>query len=243
MKRFRLFFLLFFIPLVVAQTSTEVEITAEPSHHIALENGTVRVFKVEVAPKRATLLHRHRHDYFFVSLGDSHISNEVQGKQPVDASFRDAEVRFTEGNFAHIARDLSDKPFRNVTIELLQDDTLRRTPSPRPTERGEVTYAGGRSTILMVKDGVRVSDVTLDPGATIPSHHHDGPHLVVALTDLDLRSDLQGRSSSAGEHTGEHAAEHADEDKAGDVIWVPGGYSHTLTNEGKTPAHFLTFEF
>ncbi len=231
MKRLRFAFLLFLISIVVAQTAREVEITAEPSHHVALENDTVRVFKVEVAPKTGTLMHRHRHDYFFVSLGDSHISNEVEGKQPVDARFHDAEVRFTEGNFAHIARDLSDKPFRNVTIELLQDEKLRRTPSPWPVEEGETTFAGGRSKILLVKDGVRVSEVNLDPGAVIPSHHHDGPHLVVALSDLDLRSDLQGRGPTAGE------------DKAGDVIWVPGGYSHTLTNTGKKAARFLTFEF
>ena len=35
-----------------------VEITAEPAHHLALENEWVRVFQVEVAPHAATLLHR-----------------------------------------------------------------------------------------------------------------------------------------------------------------------------------------
>jgi len=102
-------------------SAQEVEITAEPSHHLALENEYVRVFKVSVEPHTATLMHRHRHDYMFVTLGDASISNEVESKEPVQAKLSDGDTRFTAGNFAHIARDLSDTPFRNVTIELLQD--------------------------------------------------------------------------------------------------------------------------
>jgi hypothetical protein len=29
-------------------------------------------------------MHRHRHDYVFVTLGDAHVSNEVEGKSSVD---------------------------------------------------------------------------------------------------------------------------------------------------------------
>ena len=114
------------------------------------------------------------------------------------------------GNFAHIARNLSDQPFRNVTIELMQDDKLRSQPSHWPEDCGEKTFPGGRSKILFVKDGVRVSEVNLDPGATVPSHHHDGPHLLVAVTDLDLRSDVEGQGPMPGKF------------KAGDIKWLPG---------------------
>jgi hypothetical protein len=31
--------------------------------------------------------------------------------------------------------------------------------------------------------------------------------------------------------------------KSGDVKWLPGGYSHTLTNVGKAEAKFITLEF
>ncbi|HYW39296.1 MAG TPA: hypothetical protein VE957_14375, partial [Terriglobales bacterium] len=75
----RILFLLLLIPFLLAQTATEVEITAEPSHHLAIENEYIRAFKVEVAPHAATLMHRHRHDYVAVTLGDAHISNEVEG--------------------------------------------------------------------------------------------------------------------------------------------------------------------
>src|ERR1700675_5110915 len=183
MKRALLFFLL--IPFLAAQTTTEVQITSEPSHHLVLENEYIRVFKVEVAPHASTLMHRHRHDYVFVILGDAHVYNEVEGKPPVDLKLSDGETRFVPGNFAHVAKNLSDQPFRNVTIELMQDEQLRQTPSHWPEESGEKTFAGGRITTLFVKDGVRVSEVKLEPGAIVPSHRHDGPHFLVAVSDLD----------------------------------------------------------
>jgi len=230
----RLLFLLLPIAFLAAQTKTtsEVEITAEPSHHLVegLSNEYVRVFKVEVAPHTSTLMHRHRHDYVYVTIGDAHLSNEAEGKAPVDVKLSDGDTRFTPGNFAHIARNLSDQPFSNVTIELMQDETSRLTPSRWPEDSGEKTFPGGRSKILFVKDGARVSEVNLEPGAVVPSHHHDGPHLLVAISDLDLRSDVD-RQGPTGKF------------KAGDVKWLPGGYTHTLTNVGKSPARFVTVEF
>ncbi len=167
MKRFLFLFLL--IPFLAAQTATEVEITSEPSHHLALENNYLRVFKVEVAPHTATLMHRHRHDYIYVTLGDAHISNEVEGKAPVDLRLADGEARFTAGNFAHVTRNLSDQPFRNVTIELMQDEKLRQTPSHWAEENGEKTFPGGRRQILFVRDGVRVSAVTWNRARSCPA--------------------------------------------------------------------------
>src|SRR5580700_6680983 len=200
--------------LTRSAAAQDVEITAEPSHHVALENADVRAFKVEVAPHAATLMHWHRHDYIFVTLGDAHISNEVEGKSPVEAKLYDGDTRFAPGNFAHIARNLADQPFRNVTIELMQDEKLRQTPSHWPEQSGEKTFSGGSRKILFVKDGVRASEVNLEPGATEPSHHHDGPHLAVAVSDLDLRSDVEGSAPTA------------EKLKAGEVKWLPGGYTH-----------------
>jgi quercetin dioxygenase-like cupin family protein len=209
-----------------------VEVTAEPSHHLALDNEQVRVFQVEVAPHAATLMHRHGHDYLFVALGDAHFMNEVQGKAPVEVKLADGETRFVPGDFAHVAKNLADGPFRNVTVELVQDAKLRQAPSPWPPEsEGNREFPGGRLKVLFVHDGARVSEVELQPGATVPSHHHDGPHLVVAVSDLELRSDVEGRGP---------VTTHL---KAGDVRWQPGGYTHTLTNTGKSPARLVTVEF
>jgi len=223
---------LFIVPLLSAfAAAPEVEITSEPSHHLAVENEYVRVFHVEVAPKAATLLHRHRHDYLFVALGDSHVVNEVADKSSVELKLADGETRFTPGNFAHVARNLSDQPFRNVTIELIQDDKMRTAPSPWPMEGGNKEFPGGHVKVLFVRDGARVSAVDLDPGATVPSHHHDGPHLLIAVSDLEIRSDVDGMGPMPGKF------------KSGDVKWLPGDYTHTLTNVGTSVAKFVTVEF
>ena len=224
-------FLLLLVPFLLAQTATEVEITAEPSHHLALENEYIRVFKVEIAPHASTLMHRHNHDYIYVTLGDAHVSNEVEGKAPMDVKLADGDTRFVPGNFAHVAKNLFDQPFRNVTIELLQDEKSRKEPSPWPQESGEKTFPGGRSKVLFVKDGARVTEVNLGPGAVVPSHHHNGPHLLIALTDLDLLSDVEGMGPMQGKF------------KSGDIKWLPGNYTHTLTNVGKSPARLVTVEF
>jgi quercetin dioxygenase-like cupin family protein len=217
---------------LAAQNTSEVEITAEPHHHLALENEYVRVFQVEVAPHDVTLLHSHRHDYVFVTLGATEVSNDVKGKPPVTLKLQDGETRFVAGNFAHIARNLASTPFRNVTIELLQDEAAHKTPPPKwDEERGLHVFTGGTQDILFAQDGVRVSETDLQPGAMLPSHHHSGPHLLVAVTDLEVRSDVEGQGPMPGHF------------KSGDVKWLPGGYTHTLTNLGKQEAKFVTLEF
>lgn len=224
----RVLFFFFYIPLLAAQPGAEVEIASDPSYHQGdFSYGSYQVFSVEVAPHAATLLHRHRHDYISVTLGDAHILNEVQGKHPADLKLKDGDVRFTPGNFAHVLKNLSEQPFRNVTIELLQDGKTGTWRATRGVNGSEETFPGGHVKLLFVKDGVKVSEVSLDPGATVPNHRYDGLHLVVALSDLDLRGDLDGMDRMFLKS------------KSGDVGLLPGGY----TNTGARVAKFVTLGF
>jgi len=209
----------------------EVEITAEPSHHLAFQNSYVRVFQVEVAPHSATLLHRHRHDYIFVSLGASEVSNEVQGKSPVTLKLQDGETRFTPGNFAHIARNLAETPFRTVAIELLQDAQTSSAQYPWGEDRGLHVLHGGTQEILFVKDGVRVSEIELQTAGVLPKHSHRRPQLIVAVSDLVLRNDVVGKPASNIEM------------KSGDVRWEEAGLTHTVTNVGKEAVKVVTLDF
>ncbi|MGA9811299.1 MAG: cupin domain-containing protein [Terriglobales bacterium] len=223
---------LLFACVLAAQTPPEVEMTAEPGHHLVLENKYVRVFKVEVAPHAATLMHRHRHDYVYVILGAARVENEVAGKPPVTITLQDGETHFLPGGFAHRAKNLSDQPMRNIIIELLQDEKARRAPPPPwDEERGLHILDGGTEDILFVKDGVRVSELQLQPGGVLPKHHHAGPYMVVAVTDLDLRNQVEGKAASEIQL------------KAGDVFWEKGGFTHMLTNAGKQNAKLITIEF
>jgi quercetin dioxygenase-like cupin family protein len=220
-----------FAATLVAQTAT-VEITKEPHHHPILENSYVRAFKVEILPGDETLLHHHGHDYLYVMFGPARITNQVQGKPIADATLRDGQASFAEGNMAHVVHNVGATPFRNITVELLRDKSARQSPPPQwEEERGLHILDKGTQDIMFVKDGVRVSEVDLQPGGMIGKHRHVGPHMLIALTDLDLRSDVEGKGTSKVEV------------KSGDIRWVPGGLTHTLMNAGSLPAKFITFEF
>ena len=82
-----------------------------------------------------------------------------------------------------------------------------------------------------MKDGARASELQLQPGGVLPKHHHAGPYLVVAVTDIDLRSEVGGKAASEIQL------------KAGDIAWEKGGFTHTLTNAGKQNAKLITVEF
>ncbi len=212
-----------------ALSTQSVEITSEPDHHLAIENKYVRVFQVEVPPKAPTLMHHHAHDYIFVTLGNSEIENDVEGKAPVTVKLQDGEARFVPGNFSHVAKNLSDQPFRNVTIELLQDKQPHDAKWDQ--ERGVDVLEGGTRDVLFVKDGARVSDIQLQPGASYPKHTHPGPYLLVAVTELHLRSDVPGRKPTNIDA------------KSGALSWVPDRTTHSVTNTGSQPARFILVEF
>jgi hypothetical protein len=232
MKRCVLFLLL--TVFLSAQAGREVEITAEPHHQAVLANGQVRVFNVEIPPHSETLMHWHRHDYVYVTLGDSEVVNTVKGKDPVHVEMRDGQTGFLVGGFAHMARNLSSQPYRNVTVEFLQDDKRRHAPehwdAAHPEEdRGLNILNGGTQEILFVKDGVRVSECELQPGASL--HLQTGPHLIVALADSKLRSDIPRKASSVIPM------------KRGESRWAGGRSAQILTNTGDHSAKFVTLEF
>lgn len=235
----RLPLLLLAATLLSAQSAPEVEITAEPHHHLTFENKSVRVFNVEVDPNTETQMHWHRHDYIAVTLGAAEISNAVKDKPTATVKFTDGDTRFASATFAHVVRDLSPQPFRNVTVEILDDESLRQSTAKwdaqEKNDRGLAVLNNGTKQILFVKDGIRATEFELQPGGVVPKHHHAGPVLVVAITDLALEETIEGQPLTPA-----HPASHM---KSGDSKWIPGNLTHTITNTSPNPAKFVTLEF
>jgi quercetin dioxygenase-like cupin family protein len=232
----RLILFLFLTALLTAQAAPEVEISAEPHHHLVFANDQVGVFNVDVAPHSETLWHRHGHDYFYVMFGSSEIVNAVQGKDPVNVKLHDAQVGFTPGVFVHVVRNL-DQPFRNVTIELLQDDKLRQSSPKWDEVRGLEILNGGTQEILFVKDGVRASEIELQPGGMMPGVEHAGPMLLIALSEI-------GRLSEGPKNHVRMAIDQQDvAGRSGDTVWLLQGRRHGWFNAGNKPAKFVTLEF
>lgn len=231
-KRITLVLLLAVVALWGQTAEKPVAITAEPSHHLYLENEQVRVFQVEAAPHAATLVHQHDHDYIFVSLGASDIRSEVVGQAPVELKLADGEAHFSKGGFAHRIVNLSDQPFRNVTIEL-----LRKQGEAQPANLPPARYCnpGSESACVVERylfctEKVCVSDVTLGPGAATIRHSHATDHMVVAVTDVEMTDEIEGQPPVKRSL------------KAGEVAYVTAGVTHRLVN-GPQAARFITLQF
>ena len=233
MRTSRALGLVFLATATLAQQQQSVEITSEPSHHLVFQNEYVRVFDVTVAPKATTLVHRHNNDYLFVTLGDSDVISARVGENPVPLRLKDGEVRYTPGIFAHAAINESERPFHNITIELLKPSTNVKTCTETCVTRQFKCPDGG----LCPETEKRISSeqwiaslVTLPPSARLEKHTHTMPHLVIAVSDLDLTSQTESAGSNIKK-------------APGGLAWVPSGVTHTLANNGTKPAQFVTLEF
>ncbi len=176
---------------VSAFAQAPVEVTSEPSHHLILENASVRVFAVTVNSGASTLVHRHAHDYIAVALGDSEILNAKAGAEPVKVAFKDGATSFATAGLVHAVINKSGRSFRNITIELLGPTTGEHACTascsvPVPCDSPNKAMCPTAEELLS-SDQWTVTKVTLPPGAHKPRHTHAGPYLVVPLTNVQFK--------------------------------------------------------
>jgi oxalate decarboxylase/phosphoglucose isomerase-like protein (cupin superfamily) len=84
---------------------------------------------------------------------------------------------------------------------------------------------------IMRANSFRAAETVIPAGLTTRKHSHAGPHLAIALTDLHLRNNLEGKRPVNVNVS------------AGDINWIPGGFTHAVTNVGTKPARFVNVEF
>ncbi|HWG51528.1 MAG TPA: hypothetical protein VN669_17645 [Candidatus Acidoferrales bacterium] len=211
-----------------------VDVSSEPHHHHVIDNMFVRVYDVTVEPNESTLMHHHGHDYLGIFLGDSKFVNKKQDGQSSSASIGDGEVRFAAAPVVHAVEDTATKPFRNITIEIMQPTTHEKNCTESceiPVPCASKDKAGCVSVQkLMSADQWSVTRITLPPGSTYPQHTHLANFLVVPLTDADMKMRNQN-----GPETEVHG-------KAGEVRWN-NPMVHTIRNVGPNTAKVVVLEF
>lgn len=220
----------FFPAAACAQNwQSAVTMDGEPHHHLAFQNQYVRAFKVEVPPHSSTLLHQHARDYVFVTLGDTSLENDVQGKPPAKLDLKDGDVRFTKGGFAHVAKNLSDKPFRNVTVEFLQPVGDLKPPesAEQPGPGTGCRFAGvmfpATIKVLYSSEVLNVRDYSLPRKCGVSP---DGKGVLVVALSPVVVSNSSGPSKQL---------------KRGDLAWVSS--RDTIVNRHGTDARFIAIEF
>jgi mannose-6-phosphate isomerase-like protein (cupin superfamily) len=226
-KRILIFAVLLLTSTLFAK-ETEVPIDKEPSHHFALENDFLRVFDVVVAPKAATMMHRHDRDYMFVILGDADISNERMNEKPSRVALKDGDIRFSKGGFAHIARNMADTPFHNITIELKNPGHAVCGIAPAADCKNDLSDV---ETVFSTEH-VKVQLTTMQPGQQQPLHTHTGPHLAVALDDLTFENHVKNKPTTNISM------------KKGEFKWIQvTAMNHYLRNSGKGTGRLISIEF
>lgn len=245
MKTIRVVFFLLSCCAVAAQTpklipdgSTPLargNAPGEEHHHLVLENSYVRAYNVVVPAHGSTLLHRHDEDYVYVAIGPADVVNAVLDKPEIHLQLKDGEIHFARGGFSHVARNLSDAAFQNVTIALLRPQgTARNQCEPIvPGPVGECHKAQVSSALSQTPefetDEVQVTLSVLEPkGRHIEAEARNGA-LLVALEKAELEVKVSGKP--------------AVQMKSSDVLWLPPGTTQTLTNRAAGPSRFLLVYF
>jgi len=228
MRRCRIAGLLLVSMAALAQQQP-VEITSEPRHHLVFQNEYVRVFDVTVEPKGSTLVDHHAYDYLFVTLGDSDVVSARPGEKPVQLLLKDGETHFTAGKFSHAAINRSERPFHNITIELLK-------PSPDVTNCTEAchlpincvtsTHPCPPGEKRITSNQWSVSSVTLPPNTSFDLGSLKGPALLIAVDSLKLKA--QGREFQR---------------QPGGWEWIPAGRNDAMANESGRVQTFVILEF
>lgn len=215
----------------LAQQQQPVEITSEPRHHLVFENEYVRVFDVTVAPRDTTLVHRHNHDYLFVTLGDSDVTSARPGEKPVVLQLKDGEVRFTPGNFAHAAINNSDRPFHNTTIELLKPSTNVKTCKDSCDDlSNDCIGRCAERRKLISSDQWSVWLITVPPTDQVDQQLHAVPQLVVPVSNLEFGTQAGSTVTPLQRSPGQ-------------IDWLPSRPMHALINNARASARFVALEF
>lgn len=229
------------VSYAVAQQA--VPVTREPHHHTVYQDPRVRIFDIEVEPRGATLLHRHDTDYVWVSLGESRLVDSGPGRPEKRIQAADASVHFSRGGFAHMARNESSGPFRDVMVDLLQQQTNPRNVCGEVLQ-GEYAHCrepgaewlGANFEIQFETDQTRIGIVRIAPQATLAIPPSDVPPLLIALEGTQAEAVSRANGSPAGSGSRRSL-------KAADVVHYPSEQVSEIRNVGNTEARFLVVEF
>jgi quercetin dioxygenase-like cupin family protein len=208
------------------QPSPTQDLGQEPHHKLIFQNDRVRVFQLTLQPHEATNPHRHNGFYIYLSLTPIIIGNEVRGRQPVRTILEAGEVHTSKGGFNLAERNESSETANLIVIEPLNSDNAGFT-----TPLGGFRYHDAAFGEIFEMSGVRAYTMTIAARGRTEPHSENYDRLIVAISDVKLRENVQGEKPSEVEF------------EPGEIKWIPRGETHASTNIGSNPATFVTFEF
>lgn len=160
-----------------AKPDAVVLIDQEPNHKLVLATDEFRVFDVHFQPGMRSLWHAHGHDSVLVTLDGANVPSEEPGKpvlaRPPIASGHIYYRGYGSTPYTHRITNTDNKAFHILDIELSQR---------RPYGHALAALAPEWQAVLE-NDRVRVSKVTLAPGAATQPTEFKGARLYVPMRD------------------------------------------------------------
>jgi len=203
---------------VRAQEAT-VPVEREPNHRTVFKNEWIQVFRVKLAPGRASLTHVHAHDDAAVRLDSSTSTNQPLGQSeapPSTSAPGNVSARTNEPTpTIHRVRNVGTTRFDVMDVQALA--------RPDGAEAAAVVAPAAENPRM------RVYRYELAPGARLAEHTHTRPYLLVAATPIRL-------TIAAGGHSRQTAL------KTGEFRWVSGTATHALGNGGTEKGIVVEFE-
>ncbi|HET9699162.1 MAG TPA: hypothetical protein VFP40_19975 [Terriglobales bacterium] len=177
--------------MAVAQNSA-VPVDKEPVHHLVLANELTRVYSVTVPVGGQTLLHQHNYDYVFVALDDAVFDNQPEGKPATRVELHAGDVRFAKAPLAHIARNVGNTPFCNITISVLKSGDAGETQQM-------LSQMGSASVSVVSNQKVSARSFVVGPNGSAGPIATFHPHLLIAVSDIHFRESDNDSTLKAGE--------------------------------------------
>jgi hypothetical protein len=233
MKTLRLGVLLTYLiasHIACAQAATDMD--SDPHYALQLANDQVRVYQVTLRPAERSVI-RHDHNFLVVTLKDCSLFMWQEGTSDIiESQFTKGSIGFYYGGKTIGLRNGQNTTYRNITVEFLD---------PKVTNYGYQWTSGGwdygpTGTNSPVDPHATFAnrlplgaatgfDVQLLPNASFPGQGENAPELIVAVTDIDLKSGSEEIRKSSG-----------------DVAWI-AVRSSKLLNVAGTASRFAAIVF
>jgi hypothetical protein len=217
----------------------------EPHHSLLFENSQVRVFSLKLGYNESELT-RHDHAFLLVTREDCQPAMWLEGESPViPGTLKQGWVNLITGATRGMRND-QKSTCRFVVVEFLD---------PKATMNADAGYAGdagplvdpaakpdpaAKSIATMPLGTSYVTTAYLPYGESIPARPTDIGELLVAITDLDLKT-LKSQYLKTEDLKSED--ENHIRKSPGDVEWIEAGRGLAWESDGSAPARFVLVRF
>jgi hypothetical protein len=214
----------------LAWAQTAPDMASAPHYQLLFSNNQVRVFGVTLRTLERTMA-RHDHSFLVITLQDTEVVMWPEGTSDItNFRFNQGDVRFSFGGRALGIRNDRTSDYRNITVEFLN---AKVTSFGYQANLGTWEFGANgigppvdpRATLHL--GAASVSDIQLLPRDVLAGPELSGPELLIAVTDIDLKTGESGRIRKS----------------SGNVLWIPAGRKSTPMNVSTDPVRLDVVEF